>query len=268
MSCAVGAFVNGIENLSFFQSQVNKKLAVVLWYIHWSDPFPAKEAEIVAKNNSIPMLTWEPWLAKGLDPIINEEQEAYIEQFIQAAKAYGKPILLRFAHEMNGNWYPWDGVHNSSEKYKKAWLYIYNVKQKLKANNILLVWCPNNRSLPNKPWNQIKNYYPGDQYVDWVGMDGYNWGYGNNETFDQVFSDIYRELIKLCDKPIMIGEFATAGNDQAKTAWFKDALEQLKTKYSKVKLICWFNINKERDWRVAPDFTSLFSDSHFSDKMV
>ncbi len=268
MSCAVGSFVNGIENLPSFQSQINKKLAVVLWYIHWGDPFPVAEANIVAKNNSMPMLTWEPWLAKGLDPILAGEQEAYIKQFIQAAKDYGKPVLLRFAHEMNGNWYPWDGVHNSSEKYKKAWLYIYNVKQKLKADNILLIWCPNNRSLPNKPWNQIKNYYPGDQYVDWVGMDGYNWGYGNNETFDQVFSDVYPELIKLCDKPIMIGEFATAGNNQSKTKWFKNALEQLKTKYSKVKLICWFNINKERDWRVVPDFAPIFSDSHFSDKML
>jgi len=268
MSCALGAFVNGIENLASFQSKINKKLAVVLWYIHWGDAFPLKEAEIAAQNGSVPLLTWEPWLANGLDPILNGEHDVYIKQFIRAAKDFGRPILLRFAHEMNGNWYPWDGAHNNAEKYKKAWLYIYNVRQELKAEHVLLVWCPNNRSLPDKPWNKIKNYYPGDQYVDWAGMDGYNWGYGCNESFDQVFKDVYKQLVELCDKPIMIGEFAAAGNDQAKTAWLQEALEQLKTKYSKVKLICWFNINKERDWRIAPGFSQIFSDFYFSDKMV
>lgn len=274
--CAVGAFVKGLENLSSFQTMIGKNLAVVLWYVHWNDPFPATEAELVYKNGSVPLITWEPWISGALDEIAAGSFENYIRDFIRSAKDWGKPLFLRFAHEMNGNWYPWDGFHNDSDpgKYKQAWLYIYNVRKELGADNIALVWCPNNTNQPDASWNKISAYYPGDEYVDWVGMDGYNWGYGKWQSFDSGFKTMYNEITYVTHKPLMIGEFASAEQGGSKAEWIKDALSSIRTDYPLIKILCWFNINKERDWRIDSSsealaaFQQAISDSHFKGKVI
>lgn len=262
--CLTGAFVNGIENLDSFQIMIGKKLAVVLTYVHWTDPFPLKELEAIYNNVSIPLVTWEPWItdpAGALTAISLGKYNKYVRDFLQAIKDWGKPVFLRFAHEMNGNWYPWDGVHNgcaeAPAKYKQAWAHIYNVIQDLKIDNIILVWSPNNNSCPTETWNEMLNYYPGDQYVDWLAVDGYNWGYGRLETFDQVFASAYNTLTALSNKPIMIAEFASAaGLGGVKAGWITDALAKIKKSYSRIKAFCWFNVNKERDWRINSSSSS------------
>lgn len=279
--CALGAFVNGMESIPGFQSMAGKKLAVVLWYVHWEEPFPVSDADRVYANGSIPLITWEPWVTHNLGTlagIAREGFQSYVKTFIQSAKEWGKPLFLRFAHEMNGNWYPWDGFHNGGqsapERYKQAWLYIYNVKEKLGAKNVKLVWCPNNTDQPNASWNAVSNYYPGDRYVDWIGMDGYNWGYGSREEFDSVFGNIYQTLTALTAKPLMIGEFASAEQGRDKADWIAKAFSKIKKSYPRIKLFCWFNINKERDWRINSSASSnaayrqAISDSYFKESLL
>lgn len=283
-TCAVGAFVNGMDNIPSFQATIGKKLAVVLWYVHWPTAFPSSEADTVVANGSVPLITWEPWISDSagtLEAIAAGSYESYVREFIQAAKNWGKPILLRFAHEMNGNWYPWDGWHNRNEgeeeevgeRYKRAWIYIYNVREELKADNVSLVWCVNNTNLPVASWNAIEAYYPGDQYVDWVGMDGYNWGYSRWQSFDSVFGEVYAKLTALTSKPLLIGEFASSDQGGDKAGWITDAFAKIESNYPKIKLFCWFNINKERDWRVESSSSSeaavknALQDAYFSSKM-
>ena len=236
---------------------LGKHLAVVLWYVHWQEAFPLSEIEAVDANGSLPLITWEPWVsdpAGTLEAIAAGRYDIYVRNFFQAAKAWGKPILLRFAHEMNGNWYPWDGSHNGggagAASYIKAWIYIYNVRKAVGADNVCLVWSPNHRNLPAESWNGMANYYPGDQYVDWVGMDGYNWGYTQWESFDAVFGAAYAALTALTAKPLMIGELAAAEQGGDKAGWIGDALAKIVSSYPRIKMFCWFNINKERDWRI------------------
>jgi beta-mannanase len=262
--CAIGAFVNGMNNLPTFQSTIGRNLAVVLIYAHWQDAFPTSDADTIYNNGSVPLITWEPWITNQigtLESIAAGSYESYVTQFIQDAKDWGGPVLLRFAHEMNGNWYPWDGYHNgaslaAAERYKNAWIYICNVKERLNADNVSLVWTPNNANLPDASWNLISNYYPGDQYVDWIGMDGYNWGVGDWKSFSSVFGPIYQELIALSSKPLMIGEFASAEQGGDKANWITDAFSQIQNNYPRVKIFCWFNINKERDWRINSSSSS------------
>ncbi|MGB9612897.1 MAG: glycoside hydrolase family 26 protein, partial [Candidatus Margulisiibacteriota bacterium] len=283
--CAVGAFVNGMQNLDSFQTMVGKKLAVVLWYVHWFDPFPSSEADIVWSNGSIPLITWEPWISwevvkplATLEAIASGSFESYVRSFLQAAKNWGKPLFLRFAHEMNGNWYPWSGYHNGGsasgpENYKRAWRYTYNVREELQADNVNLVWSPNNVSLPAELWNTAEAYYPGDQYLDWIAMDGYNDGYNQWQSFDSVFGSIYAKLISLTNKPLMIGEFACATQEGNKASWITDAFSKIKSNYPRIKIFSWFNINKERDWRVESSTDSLnafktaLQDSYFLSKI-
>jgi len=277
--CAVGAFVNGLDNLAAFQQLIGRQLAVVLWYVHWLEPFPAAEADAVSKSGSTPLITWEPWISGGTAAIAAGQYEQYVRTFLQAAREWGKPLLLRFAHEMNGNWYPWDGWHNGSAaagpaRYKQAWRYIYNVNQELHADNVRLVWCVNNRDLPATAWNDSAAYYPGDDCVDWVGLDGYNWGYGSWEPFDAVFKTAYAKITGLTSKPLMIGEVGAAEQGGSKAGWLTNALTRLGTEYPRIRLFCWFNINKERDWRIDSSgpaqaaFRNALQNNYFSDRIL
>ncbi|OGC25289.1 hypothetical protein A2291_03740 [candidate division WOR-1 bacterium RIFOXYB2_FULL_42_35] len=290
--CAIGAFVNGASNLASFQTTIDKNLAIVHTYVHWpasalratagkQDLLPVEELNAVYNNGSIPLLTWEPWVTNQqgvLAAIASGQYDGYVRAFIQAAKDTNKPLFLRFAHEMNGNWYPWDGFHNGSAagpaKYKQAWSYIYSVIQELQADNIILVWSPNNNNLPDEVWNNMADYYPGDDYVDWLAVDGYNWGYANWESFEQIFGAAYTKLLSISNKPIMVAEFASAtGEGNSKADWITDALSKIKNSYPLVKAFCWFNVNKERDWRVNSSsaseaaFRNALKESYFLDRI-
>jgi len=274
--CAVGAFVNGMENLSSFQAMAGKNLVVVNWYIQWEESFPSADADQVSANGSAPLITWEPSITNAagtLEAIASGSYETYVRTFFQAAKAWGKPLFLRFGHEMNGNWYAWDGYHNGGstgpQKYKSAWQYIYNVRQSVGASNVYLVFCANNWNIPGDSWNTIAAYYPGDAYVDWVALDGYNWGRDNWQSFDAVFGTAYQTLTNLTAKPLMISEFSSDENGGSKAAWITETFSKIKGNYPRIKLFSWFNINKERDWRVNSSasaeaaYKSALQDAYF-----
>ncbi|OGC21279.1 hypothetical protein A2291_06245 [candidate division WOR-1 bacterium RIFOXYB2_FULL_42_35] len=260
--CAIGAYVNGTSNIAPFQTIIGKNLAVVLWYVNMLSPFPTAEADIVNNNGSIPHITWEPWLpdSSTLESIALGTYDPYIRNFFTAAKAWNKPLFLRFAQEMNGNWYPWDGFHNGQtagpERYKQAWIHIYNLREEIGASKVVLVWSPNADSVPSDSWNSISAYYPGDQYVDWIGVDGYNWGYYAWCSFDTVFSTVYNTLTSLTQKPLMIGEFSSSEQGGSKAAWITDTFTKIESTYPRVKIFNWFNENKERDWRVNSSSTA------------
>ena len=115
------------------------------------------------------------------------------------------------------------------------------------------------------------DYYPGDAYVDWTGVDGYNWGTINGgwQTFQQVFKDIY-PLLAAKKKPIMIGEMSSAqvGGDKGK--WIDEIIPTLRASFPLIKCLVWFDINKEADWRISSSpeseaaFTRMTRDSYFN----
>lgn len=272
----MGAYVNGVNNTDAFEALAQKQLAVSMWYVGWNTSFPSSECDTVNGFGCAPMLTWEPALPVGntLEAISDGNYDTYITNFANAAKNWGKLIYIRFAHEMNGNWYAWDGSHNGGSsggtvKYIKAWKHVHAIFTSVGASNVKFVWSPDHKDTPAETWNKAVNYYPGDAYVDWIAFDGYNWGNGDWKSFDQVFSPIYATF-EAYGKPMMIGEFACSETGGDKAAWITDALSKIKSNYPKVKMINWFNIDKERDWRIDSSTTALsafqnaIQDSYFS----
>jgi beta-mannanase len=246
-----------------------------MWYISWDDNFPSTDCNTVSSYGGVPMITWEPHLntTNTLEAISNGDYDPYITNFAQSAKNWGDLVYLRFGHEMNGDWYPWDGYHNGQAsapaKYIAAWRHIYNIFANKGATNVRFVWSPNHESHPDESWNEAVDYYPGNSYVDWIAIDGYNWGSVDWESFDQVFSYIY-STFEAYGKPMMLGEFASAEkNFGDKANWITDAFSKIKNNYPEIKIFVWFNINKERDWRVNSSSSSLtafqnaISDSYY-----
>ncbi|MGC4064161.1 MAG: glycosyl hydrolase [Polyangiaceae bacterium] len=230
------------------------KFAVHLGYYDWSLDYTSfARADITAGR--IPYVTVEPFNT-SLDSIASGSEDTLIRSRATAVKSLGGKLLLRFAHEMNGNWYPWDGYHNGAnsaapQKYVAAYRHLHDVFASAGVTNVLWVFCPNVDSVPNESWNQWSNYYPGDSYVDWMCFDGYNWG---TDTFASMTSRIYPGLAAK-GKPIMLGETST--KDVEKSNWISAILPAMKSQFPLLKALVWFDVNKENDWRFDSTSNSL-----------
>ena len=141
-----------------------------------------------------PMVDFEDFYAPTWGP----GQETYDAalSFATNCAAAGVPIFLRFAHEANGDWYPWHpqfseryGIPDtvSNETYIAGFRNFANLVH-ANASNVVMVWAPNQGNGPD-PLPFYEDVYPGDEYVDWVGLSIYNgWSYGNsNEVLDFQF---------------------------------------------------------------------------------
>jgi hypothetical protein len=275
--CFLGVYSEGysedLELLNVVESKIGKKFAQVMWYMDWTSEFPAQECERLYQSDYLPHITWEPWLGGDtnsirLDDISAGYYDDYIKNWAKAAKEWGKPYFLRVGHEFNGNWYPWSVPANRMDdsKYVRAYRHIHNIFSKAGATNVLWVWCVNNASsLPYK--NEfITNAYPGSNYVDWLGIDGYNFGLQPGfdfgwYSFDELFAEIYTTLVlHYPDKPIMLGEFASGNVGGNKVEWILDMVESLERKYPAIKSFVWFNLNKEAEWQIDldPEMASTF----------
>jgi hypothetical protein len=236
------------------EAQVGRKFAIHLGYFDWSLDYTAfARADISAGR--IPYVTVEPFNT-SLDSIASGAEDNLIRSRATAVKSLGGKLLLRFAHEMNGNWYAWDGYHNGAntaapQKYVAAYRHLHDVFTSAGATNVLWVFCPNVDSVPNEAWNQWSNYYPGDAYVDWMCFDGYNWG---TDTFTSMTSRIYSGLAAK-GKPIMLGETST--KDVEKANWIAAILPAMKSQFPLLKALVWFDVNKENDWRFDSTSSSL-----------
>ena len=263
------------SDITTFESQAGKKIGAEIFFVGWYSGAwdnVAKQLNVWDPMGIKAMVTWEPTLKSGGDPlaaILSGSQDAIINDFATKAKAYGKPFFLRFAHEMNGNWYDWSGAltGNSSAKYVAAWQYIWNKFQAIGATNAIWVWCPNADSVPAESWNALSSYYPGDAYVDWVGVDFYGLKWGDNPP-DAALDRVY--VPYGVQKPIMIGETAAAdcsnyaaGTTMTKAQW-TTALFNAMAARPNVHAFFWFNQNNggEADWRITSCPTPAARDAY------
>ena len=154
---------------------------------------------------------------------------------------------------MNGNWDPWGGTvgNNTPEKVVATWKHIYDIFGSI--SNVKFAWAINNISVPNTAANAIAKYYPGDGYVDYVAVDGFNFG-NPWQSFDQIFKSTLNEVSQY-GKPIYILSTASSQGSQ-KASWILDFGAKVET-YPLLKGWVWFNENKEKDWRVNSDSNSI-----------
>lgn len=269
----VPGWLQTLTGVSTFEHDVNKPVSIVMWYQGWgvsdgSQYFETSWMNNVRNHGAIPLVTWEPWNytlgvnqpTYALRNIINGSFDAYITAWALASKAWGHPYFLRFAQEMNGNWYPWSEQVNGNQpgQFVQAWIHIHNIFTQVGATNVTWVWSPN-VEYPSS--TSLSELYPGSAYVDWIGMDGYNWSYvaGHRwQTFSQVFQTTYNDVEHMSTgKPLMIAEMASGSVGGNKAAWITDALtKQIPTVFKAIKAVVWFDENKETDWRVESSTTS------------
>lgn len=257
--------------LQRLEETIGRNPAIIMWYQGWGAPNGGADLDLamldrVANRGAIPMITWEPWVPNGsvnqpnykLSIIAAGTHDAYVREWATQLAAWGKPVLLRFAHEMNGTWYPWAASKNTNtaEDYVAAWKHLRRVFDDAGADKVGWVWSPN-VDVANAGFTGMAALYPDDEFVDWIGLDGYNWGDAGGQrwqTFSQVFGASLAAIPNLgpksASKPIMIAETASGSDGGSKAAWMRSAFfSEIPFDFPEIRAIVWFDENKERPWR-------------------
>jgi hypothetical protein len=260
-------FFSNFRDLKRVPTLYGSAPGVVTQFSDWHFDFPP--CAHIAAIGSVPLVVWEPWYAGQMDSITLRDitsgaWDSYIAKWGKQAADYGKPVMVRWGHEMNGNWYPWSGPRNGNDPalYIAAYHRVHDLVRKAGARNVVWVWSPNCNSVPDTPENAAERYYPGDRYVDWIAIDGYNWGTSKETTrwqsFDEIFGQALADAARYAPKkPIMIGEIASTSLGGDKVAWVSDFLKAFKEKYPNLRGWVWFNSNKETDWSFENDAETL-----------
>lgn len=275
-----------LEGIEDFEKLVGKHQAIIASSSFWGEQrFPAKSLLVVGRHHAVPLLFWSPWdrpyqEEKGpdrfsLEQILVGRWDVYIDSWADQARAFGGPILVSWGLEMNGNWFPWSGAYYGAgeelatgesvrivrgpEIYQRAYRYVVERVRARGAENVLWGFHINSFSYPNEPWNQPARYYPGSDYVDWLGASIYGKQFGDDDwfSFHQVMEIPYRELCALDPvKPILVaewgvGEFPKSGS---KAAWLKEAFAAFKSEYPRVKAAIYWH---ERWMNADSSYTNL-----------
>jgi hypothetical protein len=290
MTCAppdrlFGIYVPGVPpdlpRLHDLERRLGRHAAMISVYCAWGRAETSgvfAEVRAILAEGRIPLVTWEPWAGpegtvEGADPSrdprfrlrhINDGRfDAYVGWWAQQIERVPGRVLLRPMHEMNGNWYPWCGTRNGNhpEEFVSAWRRVHGIFAEAGARNVDWVWSPYAVSVPDVEDNGLSAYYPGEAYVDWMALDGYNWGatqpWSCWQEFGEIFDTAYRTLAALGSRAILITEMGCAETGGNKPAWIRNTSEIVDTRYPRIRGVVWFNADKECDWRIESSEESL-----------
>ena len=261
-----------------YQKLIDKKIVWAYFSDNWINEirFPKESVKIIDSLEIIPFIRMMPRtnFTEGIaDPvftlqsIIDGKFDKELTQWAIDAKRTGIPIMVEFGTEANGDWFPWSGILNGGnetgnygdpnipdgpERFRDVYRHIIDLFNNLEVNNITWVFhvTPSEEAGkidPNAAWNSIKNYYPGDDYIDWIGTSIYGSikPGGEWDSFIDVLDNTYPELSSVSsDKPIAILEYGVIDDPSSgnKSQWIQDALQTIESEsYPRIKAASYWN---------------------------
>jgi hypothetical protein len=266
----LGAFDN--ENKESFESSINLEdtlgtiFPLMHFYTAWGskpdEQFPELQVKTILEMGSLPVITWEPWLTDfdsekmpglssadkrdvgGMSDVAKGKYDSYLKTWAREAANIDQPIFLRLGHEMNDPYrYPWGPQNNSAKDFVAAWRHVHNLFRKEGATKVVWIWSP------HPAYGFFDAFYPGNKYVDYVGIGVLNYGtvasWSKWWSFADIFGKHYNELA-VYNKPMMLTEFGSLAVGGKREQWFADALNQLPQKYPLVKSILFFHFSEDK----------------------
>ena len=249
-----------LSTVDTFEREAGKAAAIVMWYADWQhNVLPlTSQLNAIERRGSTPEITWEPWNAKTglykpqpryrLSNIIDGKFDSYIWGWARSLAAWKHPVLLRFAQEMDGNWFPWDDYANGNHpgQFVRAWRHVHQIFHLAGATNVKWVW--------SSAFARSTAQFPGTAYVDVMATTCQNGG-------RPLFARGWQSFAQGCGKaigrlhsleprlPIQLAETASAERGGSKAQWIRDMWRYLAARHY-VTSIIWFNLVKEANWRI------------------
>ncbi len=271
-----------------YTDEVGKKPAFAWFSVKWQNAnngayqqFDPRLLDQFRTLGIMPGLNWDASRGSALNTnqpdfswkaITSGTHDAYIQQVATAAAAYHYPFLMRVLEEMDGNWYPWgysvNGNSNPAD-FVKAWKHIVDIFRKAGATNVQFVWCLSagvlNPGRISQYGDVLKQLYPGDDYVDWVALDGYGSLAGSpGNSLQVVFQPAYEFVKTYTHQPMIFYEVGASENPKdamAKANWITQGfLTTIPKMFPEVKAVAWFDgpaDNGKENWAIDTSQNSL-----------
>ena len=247
---SVGGYIPNADNhpglIQEFAGRIGRQPAIILLYKDFDqEPFVYDQLDGIANQGAIPLVTWEAWDSSGtgvsLYGIAAGDYDGYLRDAARAAAGWGQPLMIRFAQEMNADWFPW-GLQPAV--FRAAWRHMVRLFRAEGATNVRWIWTPYVNSGGEYPF---KRYYPGAKYVDWVGLDGINWGGSFAwRSFGQMFRESYRQLLRFSCEPMMLAETGSGESGGYKASWLARMLRWRIPRMSHVRAIVFWSVADHR----------------------
>jgi hypothetical protein len=254
---------NEVAQLPSFSSTVGGYHPAILHvYARFKAPVPMDTLDSITATGAIPMIDWG---CTDLQSIVSGQFDSLIQQYAQTLKSYGKPVFLRWYWEFNQNMQSEQlcGGYGDPSAYVAAWQHVWTIFHDTGASNVAFVWCPGLKG------GNFAAYYPGDQYVDWIGIDAYDRSYKGTTAgdFAGIFGGFYSEWAGH-GKPIMVAE--TGAIPMQQPQYFQSIQSQAPS-MPLIKAIVYFDaVGPAADWSLqgpgASAFQALAADPYFSFK--
>jgi mannan endo-1,4-beta-mannosidase len=253
-----------LREVHAFEVDAGKQVSIVQYARNFADEvFEPALARRIAATYGTPMVLLmpkDPRLPKTNQPkyrlinIINGHFDSYLHTFARAVKSARVKVLIRFADEPNGNWDPWSESKNGNKpgEYVRAWRHVHDLFVRDGATNAKWVWSPN---VSEPGFTPMRELYPGPAYVDWVALDGYNWGLSKASkdwrSPAKIFNVSISKITAIAPgKPLMLSEVASAGNGPDKSEWIRSFFQWLPTR-PEIRAFVWENIvQDDRSWPI------------------
>lgn len=239
----IGVAVNpGITaHVRSFQRVTSARVQLVEFYNPFTGPFQRWEARQVTALGDLPLLQLNPRHV-SLAKIAAGRYDGMVRRYADSVRDFGCRIVISFGHEMNGWWYPWGEPWTSPATFIAAWRHIHDIFVTEGATNVIWSWDPSHQYKYRGSMASL--WYPGDAYVDWVGIDGY---LGEGQTVAQVFGTQLRDIRRVTSKPVYFAETGVAGG--ADQSWQIAGLFAAMKRYDLAGLV-WFDLNRKQPWRL------------------
>jgi beta-mannanase len=262
-----------------YEKLIGKKIVWAYFSNNWGSgiKFPENAVRAIHSVGVIPFIRMMPrtvFTDGVVDPVytlqgfIDGKFDTDLKKWAQDEKRVGIPIMVEFGTEVNGGWFPWSGILNGGaktngygdpnfpdgpERFRDAYRHIIDLFRKEGVKNI--TWCfhvyppqgTGDVKELHQPWNNMINYYPGDDYIDWIGISVYG-AFDRGTTWDsftRVLDGAYPELSTISlKKPLAVFEFGVLEDPSQgnKTAWIQDALQSIQSgRYPRIKAISYWN---------------------------
>ncbi len=279
----LGAYDNetseSYESIVTLEDSLKTAFPLIHIYCAWGskkeERFPTDQVKNIISLGSTPVITWEPWLGdftdedypdghkpvepdrNGMKNVVAGIYDAYLIKWATQARKIGRPLFVRLGHEMNDSYrYGWGPQNNAPQDFVAAWQHVHEIFEKEGAKNIIWIWSPH-------PAYEFREFYPGDEYVDYIGTGTLNYGnvatWSQWWTFDDIFSKFY-DSVTTYKKPIMVTEFGSLAVKGNRAEWYADALSSMPTDYPMVRSIIFFHYSKDNtttqqtlDWYIKND---------------